>query len=372
MIPIKRNILLTPGPATTSDTVKISQVVPDICPREIEFSKIMKFISDELTNFVADNDDYTTILLGGSGTAAVESILSSVVAENDTILVVNNGAYGERMCQIAEIYHLDYVEYKSPNISPLDVQALEKIISDKQISKLAVVHNETTTGLLNDINSIGKLCEKYKAEFIVDGVSSFAGIPINMKEMNISYLASCSNKNIQGIAGVGFVIANRSSLIKSKTVKKRNLYLNLFDQYDYFAKTGQTRFTPPVQAMYALKKAIEETKTEGILQRHERYSKSWDTLVASIQKMGLKLAVPMEHQSKLITAIYEPEHENFSFNEMHDYLYERGFTIYPGKVSGMNTFRIANVGDIDYTDIQNFLAELEKYLTSIGFISSSG
>jgi 2-aminoethylphosphonate-pyruvate transaminase len=272
------------------------------------------------------------------------------------------------MCQIAEIYSLDYIEYKIPNTSPLDMKAHEKIISNKQISKLAVVHNETTTGLLNDVCFIGELCEKYKTEFIVDGVSSFAGIPINMKDMNISYLASCSNKNIQGIAGVGFVIANTSALIKTKKIKKRNLYLNLFDQYDYFAKTGQTRFTPPVQAMYALKKAIEETKTEGILKRYERYSKSWETLVSSIQRMGLKFAVPMEHQSKLITTFYEPDHENYSFNEMHDYLYERGFTIYPGKVSGMNTFRIANVGAIDFTDIQNFLVELEKYLTAIGFI----
>ena len=194
---IKRNILLNPGPATTSNSVKYAQVVPDICPREEEFGSVMEFISKELTGLVGDNDKYTTVLFGGSGTAAVESILSSVVS-NDKILIINNGAYGKRMCEIAEAYNLNYIEYKSSEIDKIDITKLENILkeynkkkdSDLKISHLAIVHHETTTGILNDIKEVGDICKKYNVDMIVDAMSSFAGIPINMDEMNIKYLAS--------------------------------------------------------------------------------------------------------------------------------------------------------------------------------------
>ena len=264
---IKRNILLNPGPATTSDTVKYAQVVPDICPREKEFGDVMEFVSKELTNFVGTNDKYTTILFGGSGTASVEAILSSVV-DSGTILIINNGAYGKRMCEIAEIYNLSYIEYESSPIEEINLSELEEIIkthnlesiitNETIISHVAVIHHETTTGILNDINSIGSICRKYKIDMIVDAMSSFAGIPINMDEMNIKYLSSSSNKCIQGMAGISFVIANKESIKITKNIKPRNLYLNIYKQYLYFKENYQMRFTPPVQVLYALKQAIVE------------------------------------------------------------------------------------------------------------------
>lgn len=371
---IKRNILLNPGPATTSDTVKLAQVVPDICPREKEFGEVMEFVSKELTDFVGSNDDYTTILFGGSGTAAVEAMLSSVI-NDETVLIINNGAYGKRMCEIAESYNLSYIEYKSSEVEKINLNELEELIKEynlnnsgnekKSISHLTVIHHETTTGILNDIKSIGKVCEKYKIEMIVDAMSSFAGIPINMKKMNISYLASSSNKCIQGMAGISFVIAKKESLEKTKNIKPRNLYLNMYKQYSYFKDNYQMRFTPPVQVLYALKQAIVEAKEETIEKRHERYKECCEILWKGLDKLKLKKLVSEEASSMLLTSIAEPQIDGYSFEELHDYLYNRGFTIYPGKILSKNTFRIANIGQIYPENMIKFIEILEEYVSQL-------
>ena len=371
---IKRNILLNPGPATTSDTVKLAQVVPDICPREKEFGDVMEFVSKELTNFVGSNDKYTTVLFGGSGTASVEAILSSVV-DDGTIIIINNGAYGQRMCEIAEVYNLNYIEYKSSHIEEINLNELEDIIekhnlentrSDKApISHIAVIHHETTTGILNDIKAIGSICKKHQIDMIVDAMSSYAGIPINMDEMNIKYLASSSNKCIQGMAGISFVIANKESLENTKNIKARNLYLNIYKQYSYFKDNYQMRFTPPVQVLYALKQAIIEAKEETIEKRYERYKECCKILWNGLDKLNLKRLVNEKASSMLLTSIIEPEIKGYSFDDLHDYLYNKGFTIYPGKVASKNTFRIANIGQIYPENINKFIEILEEYFTGI-------
>lgn len=366
---VKRMILLNPGPATTTDSVKFSQIVPDICPREKEFGDVLQYISQELTRLVADPDKYTTVLFSGSGTAAVESIISSVI-DNDTVLIIENGAYGKRMCEIAEAYGINYLAFRSPPDDAIDMDALEKFIqtSPHSISHLAVVHHETTTGLLNDIKRIGEICSRNQIDLIVDAMSSFAAIPIQMKEMNISYLASSSNKNLQGMAGISFVIAEKSKLDSLQHQKPRNYYLNLYGQYTFFSNNLQMRFTPPVQTFYALKQAIEELKAEGVEARYERYVRSWETLINGITNLGLTYIVPKAYHSKIVTAIVEPDCPHYDFQEMHDYFYDKGIMIYPGKLDSWKTFRIANMGDITYRDIETFLELLERYLNRIGFM----
>lgn len=371
---IRRSILLNPGPATTTDTVKFAQVVPDICPRENEFGDVMELISRELTSFVGSNDNYTTILFGGSGTAAVEAIISSAV-DNQTILIINNGAYGKRMCEIAEIYNLNYIEYKSSSIEAINLNELEEIIKKHNVEKksgdcgvishLAVIHHETTTGLLNDIKSIGKVCSEYGIEMIVDAMSSFAGIPIDMDEMNIKYLASSSNKCIQGMAGISFVIANKKALQKTIDIKPRNLYLNMYKQYTYFKDNYQMRFTPPVQVLYALKQAIIEAKEETIEKRYARYMECCKILWNGLNKLKLKKLVGEEISSRLLTSIIEPETPKYNFNSMHNFLYDKGFTIYPGKIASKNTFRVANIGEIYPEDMKRFVDLLQEYFISI-------
>jgi 2-aminoethylphosphonate-pyruvate transaminase len=356
----KRNILLNPGPATTTQSVKMAQVVPDICPREYEFGDLMEYVSVELTKIVADPKEYTTVLFGGSGTAVVESVISSVVPHDKTVLIVNNGAYGKRVCQIAQAYDMNYIEFVSSPIKPINLKNLKKVIKEnKNISHLSVIHNETTTGLLNNLDDLGQIAKKYNLEFIVDAMSSYAAIPIDMKKQNIHYLLASSNKNIQGMAGVGFVIAKTSSLEKLKDIKPRNFYLNLFAQYENFIKSHQMRFTPPVQTLYALKQAIIETKKEGVENRYKRYSKSWKVLTKFLKENNLKYLVDDTYHSKIITSIFIPD--TIDFNDMHDYFFEKGFTIYPGKVADFNTFRVANIGEIDYRDMEEFLTLFKAY-----------
>ncbi|WAH36748.1 2-aminoethylphosphonate aminotransferase [Alicyclobacillus dauci] len=367
---VKRNILLTPGPATTTDSVKYAQVVPDVCPREKEFGRLMESIAEDLTRLVAEPEHYATVLFGGSGTAAVESILSSVVGSN-AVIIINNGAYGKRMCEIANAYSLNFYEFKSSPQAPIDADELERFITtfDSKTTHLAVVHHETTTGLLNDIASIGEICKRHQIDLIVDAISSFAAIPIRMKEMNISYLAASSNKNLQGLPGISFVIADKRKLESLRNQPSANYYLNLYAQYKYFSDTSQIRFTPPVQTFYALEQAIAELKLEGLEERYARYTASWQTLIHGIQQLGLKHIVPMEHHSKLVTSVLEPDCSGYDFHAMHDYLYERGFTIYPGKLEELPTFRIANIGDITFKDMEAFLAVLKAYLGSINFVA---
>jgi 2-aminoethylphosphonate aminotransferase len=367
---LKRTILLNPGPATTTDTVKYAQVVPDICPREKEFCQVMKYVSSELTRLVADTEEYTTVLFSGSGTAAVESVLSSV-ANDGVIVIINNGVYGERMCKIADAYRLDWVEFQSPYDCAINIKKLQEFILNfpRKISYLAIVHNETTTGLLNEIEKIGEICRRQNIQMMVDAMSSFAAVPIQMKKMNISYLAASSNKNLQGMAGISFVIAKKIDLKKQKELQPANYYLNLYAQYQYFIDEGQMRFTPPVQTIYALKQAIIELKKEGIKERYKRYSELWEKLVAGLSQLGLKHLISKENHSKLITAIMEPDCAEYDFNHMHDYFYSNGITIYPGKLNHLKYFRIANIGDLNQDDMELFLTLLEKYLQKIGYYS---
>ena len=366
----KKNILLNPGPATTTDRVKHAQIVPDICPREKEFGEIMQFISNELTSFVGDPDLYTTILFGGSGTAAVESVISSVIGSEEEILIINNGAYGKRMYEIAKTYGLNVIEYTSPPDQSIDLNELRNRIGKlDRLAYLAVVHHETSTGLLNDIETIGEICKGFNIQLIVDAMSSFGAIPIDMERMNISYLISSSNKNLQGLPGVSFVIANQQNLNSTKDNKPRNYYLNLYAQYNFFQKTKQLRFTPPVQTIYALKEAIMETKQEGIETRYNRYKKSWELLISGLKEFGLSYIVPEPSHSKIVTSILIPNFTKFDFDDLHDYLYEKGITIYPGKLNQLNTFRVATMGAINSEDIRLFLSYFKDYLIQIGFFA---
>jgi len=362
-LPVKRNILLNPGPATTTDTVKLAQVVPDICPRELEFGDLMGWISKQLTLFVGSEKRYDTVLFGGSGTAGVESVISSVVGEGK-LLILSNGSYGERMAEIAEVYRVDHEVFTSSPILPLPLDEIEQVLSqnDGKITHVAVVHNETTSGILNDIEAVGKLCAKHNADFIVDAMSSYGAIPIHMETAGISYLISSSNKNLQGMAGIAFVVADKQKLAALSSHSPKSYYLDLFKQHDNFKRTHQLRFTPPVQTLYALKQAIIETQIEGIEQRYHRYSESWEILIAGLERLGLECLVPLQYHSKIITAIKEPLTANYNFEEMHDYLYERGITIYPGKIGRMQSFRIANIGAISKCDIEYMLKILEEYL----------
>lgn len=359
---VRREVLLNPGPATTTDSVKYAQVAADICPREKEFGEVMGWISRELSAFVGDPDKYETVLFAGSGTAADEVMISSVVPKDGKMVIVDNGAYGTRMAKIASVYGIPTVVMKSPAYRRLDLRELERLIDAEKPTHVGVVYHETTTGLLNPVPEIGKLCRARGVDTIVDAVSAFAAIPIDMERDCIDFMASTSNKNIQGMAGVGFVFCEKSKLERTASVPMRNYYLNLYDQYAHFKKTMQTRFTPPVQILYALRQAIIETKQETIPGRYARITSCWKILMEACRRLGLKNLVAEEDQSHIIAAILEPEIKGYDFEAFHDYCRESSFTIYPGKLSDANTFRIANMGDIRPEEMERFSGVLESYL----------
>jgi 2-aminoethylphosphonate-pyruvate transaminase len=359
---VTRKILLNPGPATTTDSVKQAMVVEDICPREKDFGMLLDSIKDDLVKVVHGQDDYTTALFTASGTGGLEAAITSAVPKQKKLLVIDNGAYGARMANIATTFGIGVVLYKLaygdyPKIA--EVEAL--LESNKDISHIAVVHHETTTGMLNPVTEICKLARKYEVQVIVDCMSSYAGIPIDIRKWDASYLISSSNKCIQGMPGMVFVIFKKALLSQLKD-QKRSFYFDLYSQYVGFEKTGQMQFTPPVQVAYALRQAIDEYFVEGEGNRWNRYQDNWRVLCDGLKKLKFEFLLPDQYQSKILLAVREPSDPRYNFDAMHDYLYERGYTIYPGKGAKEATFRLSVLGDLHKKDIENFLEELKNYL----------
>lgn len=362
---VARKILLNPGPATTTDTVKNAMVVEDICPREQEFGALIEGIKNDLVKVVHGEGEYSAALFAASGTGGLEAAITSAVPRGKKLMVIENGAYGTRMIKLAETFDIEVVRHQLEYGDYPSLEAIERMMKENEgISHLAVVHHETTTGMLNPVQEICDLAHKYGVEVIVDCMSSYAGIPINIKKWQAEYIISSSNKCIQGMAGLVFVIF-KSSLLPKLSEQKRSFYFNIYNQYVGFEKTGQMQFTPPVQVCYALRQAIDEYFEEGEAGRWNRYQENWDVLVEGLQDMGFSFLLPYEQQSKILLAIIEPKNPKYSFDEMHDYLYQKGFTIYPGKGAKSATFRLSVLGDLHPQDIKDFLNAFKGYLGSI-------
>lgn len=367
---VRREVLLNPGPSTTTDSVKYAQVVADICPRELEFGNLMEEVAEGLTEVCANPKDYITVMFGCSGTGADEAMVSSCVPPDGKLLVVDNGSYGARLAKIASVYNIDMDVFKSSTYEPIDVAVLEAQMKAKKYTTFAIVYHETTTGLLNDLATICPLAKKHGMTTICDIVSAYGGMPIDLGSLGIDFATSTSNKHIGGMAGVGFVVCKRDELLKQKDWPMRNYYLNLYDQYKYFLETKQTRFTPPVQTFYALRQAIIETKVETVQKRYERFTACWEILVKALDDIGLKMLVDRKYQSHFITAILIPDTPKYSFNALHDYAKSFNFTIYPGKLGNIDTFRIANMGDIKPAEMERFTKVLRDYMASIGVVKA--
>ncbi len=359
---MKRNILLNPGPATTSQRVKDAMIVPDICPREAEFGDLVEGISKDLVKIAHGGDDYIAVLFAASGTGGDEAAICSAVPFGKKLFIVDNGAYGTRMTKIAKAFNIETVVYKIGHNSYPDVAEIEKLLAaNPDVSHLATVHHETTSGMVNPVKEIAAVAHKYDVEVIVDAMSSFPVITPNIKELDVEYLVSSSNKCIQGMPGAVFVLVKKTAFEKLEP-HRRSFYFDIYSQYEGFNKTHQMPYTPPVQVLYALRAAMDEYFEEGEVNRQKRYTENWEVLYNGVKKLGFKTLLPYDQESKILFTIFEPDHANYSFDGMHDYLYEKGFTIYPGKVSEYNTFRLAVIGDLYKEDLEAFLVELKNYL----------
>lgn len=365
---IKRNILLNPGPSTTTDSVKLAQVVPDICPREKEFASMMKQMREDLLKIVhADPDQYTSVLFCGSGTLNIDVCINSLLPEGKKVLIINNGAYSTRAAEICEYYGLDYIDLKFPVDELPDLEQVEKTLRENpDIALVHTTHNETGTGLLNPIREIGALVHKYNAVFTVDTTSTLAMRPIDITKDNIDFCMASAQKGLMAMTGLSFIIGNRKIIEQSKDYPKRSYYCNLYLQYHFFETTGEMHFTPPVQTIYATRQALDEYFAEGEQQKWERHTRVFEAIHKGLDELGFKDVIRREWQAGLVVAVKYPDDENWDFMKVHDYCYERGFTIYPGKIAGSDTFRLCALGAIDEQDIRDFFDVFREALEQTG------
>lgn len=361
---IKRNILLNPGPATTTDSVKMAQVVPDICPREKEFAGMMKSMREDLVRIVhGDLNKYTSVLFCGSGTMNIDVCINSLLPEGKKVLVINNGAYSTRAAEICEYYNLPFIDLKFPVDELPDLDKVEQVLKENpDIALVHTTHNETGTGILNPIREIGALVHKYGAVFTVDTTSTYAMRPIDIEKDNIDFCMASAQKGLMAMTGLSFVIGNTEIIKKSAEYPKRSYYCNLYLQYHFFETTGEMHFTPPVQTIYAAKQGIKEYFEEGEEAKWKRHTEVFEAIHAGLDKLGFRDVIKRELQSGLVVSVIYPDDENWDFEKIHDYCYERGFTIYPGKISTQNTFRLCALGAITKKDIEDFFVVLEEAL----------
>jgi 2-aminoethylphosphonate-pyruvate transaminase len=367
--PVKRNVLLNPGPASTSDAVKYAQVVPDICPREQEFVDIMTGVREDLVKVVhGDPEKYSAVIFTGSGTIIQDVLVNSLVPEGKKLCVVNNGAYSARMVEIAGYYQIPCVDLKFPSTELPDLAVVQEALeTDKDIAVVATVHHETGTGVLNPIKEIGQMAHDNDAIFVVDTISTYGLLPIDIEEQNIDFLMSSAQKGLAGMTGVSWTVGNIDEIKKSKDYPTRSYYCNLFMQFDFFDRVGEMHFTPPVQTMYALQQAIKEYFEEGEQTRWERLTKCWEAIHKGLGEMGLGTVIEKEIQGHLVVTVRAPEDGKFDFFKLHDYCFERGFTIYPGKMFGLQTFRLCNLGIITEKDIQDFFVVAKEAFQQMGY-----
>lgn len=351
-------ILLTPGPLTTSDKVKESMMV-DYGTRDISYELIVAMVKDKILKIAHATNNYECILLQGSGTYGVESVLNSTIGKEEKVLILSNGAYGQRMANIMQKANKPYEIVEFSNIKSLYIAEIEKIIANSNSTHVAFIHSETTAGVLNDIVKISKIIKKYDKQIIVDAMSSFGGIDINVQQLDIDYLITSSNKCLHGVPGLSIIIAKKQSLDECKD-KATSLSLDLYEQY-LGMKNNTFRFTSPTHVLSALNSAIDELiEIGGVNKRYETYLKYNKDIKEFMLLKGFKTLVDDNDQSMIITTYLMSD--TFNFNNYYDYMKENGFLLYSGKLSNYNAFRIGNIGNISEEDIDRFKLYTSRYL----------
>ena len=364
-------LLFTPGPLTTSTTVKAA-MLRDAGSRDRDFLQTVREIRERLLALggaAAPNvaGEYECVLMQGSGTFAIESVISSAIPRDGKLLVLVNGAYGRRIAQMARVHGIETETVDAPENRKISPEAVaERLASSRGITHVAVVHCETTTGILNPIEAIGAAVEREGAVHIVDAMSSFGAIPLDLAAARIDFLVSSANKCIEGVPGFGFVLAKRRRLLEANG-RARTLSLDLHAQWAGFESDGQFRFTPPTHALLAFRQALLELEGEGgVAGRAARYRTNHVVLMRGMAELGLEAYLAPEEQSYIITAFRYPEHPRFRFEDLYGRLSDLGFIIYPGKLTSEPCFRIGTIGRLSPSDIDALLGAMRRALREIG------
>jgi 2-aminoethylphosphonate-pyruvate transaminase len=341
----------------------------DLGSRDDEFARTVAEIRTELLRLggVSQAQGYECVIVQGSGTFGIESVLSSALAPHHHLLVLANGAYGDRMAAIAQVHRIPHTCVRLPEDQPVTPAVLRQAVQQcPQATHIGTVHCETTTGILNPAQELGTEANRLGLTFILDSMSAFGGIPLNVHEAGCHFLVSSSNKCIEGVPGFSFVLAQRAAL-QACAGQARTLTLDLHAQWHGLEHTGQFRFTPPTHALLAFRQALRELEAEGgVAARHARYSHANALLAQGMQRLGFRAYLPPHLQAPVITTFRYPEHPGFQFAEFYRRLAERGFVLYPGKLSQADCFRIGNIGQVHPPDIQRLLAAIAEVLAEMG------
>tara|TARA_B100001248_G_scaffold262334_1_gene257601 strand:- start:3854 stop:4924 length:1071 start_codon:yes stop_codon:yes gene_type:complete len=355
-----KKIFLTPGPLNISKRVK-NKMLFDYGSRDTNFNDSVYKLRKKIVNLTTNNSEkYTSILIPGSGTYAIESVLCSTISNNNKLGLFINGAYGKRMNSITDIHNITTIPCVIPENESFQISHVDKLLNKyPDITNIGIVHCETTTGILNNISEIGEYLKDKNKTFFVDCMSSFGGIPIDIEKCNIDYLVSSSNKCLHGPPGLSFCIANKNHLEKCKGISK-TVSLDLYSQWKHFEENNQFRFTPPTHIVMSLYEAILELEElGGIKKRNKQYKKYNKIFSKELGKIGFEKYLK-ENQSEIITTWKYPK-ENFNFNDFYNYLRDNDILIYPGKLSNEDVFRIGNIGDLSENDINYVINNIKKY-----------
>lgn len=363
-------LLFTPGPLTTSATVKAA-MLRDAGSRDRDFLQTVREIRERLVAIGGapspnQGGEYECVLMQGSGTFAIESVISSAIPREGKLLVLVNGAYGRRIAQMARVHGIETETLEAPENRKISPEAVaERFAASRGITHVAVIHCETTTGIVNPIEEIGAVVERAGAVYIVDAMSSFGAISVDLAAARIDFLISSANKCIEGVPGFGFVLARRGRLLEAKG-RARTLSLDLHAQWAGFESDGQFRFTPPTHTLLAFHQALLELEAEGgVAGRSARYRANHTALMRGMAKLGIKAYLAPEDQSFIITAFRYPENPRFLFEEFYVRLSQLGFIIYPGKLTTEPCFRIGTIGRLSPPDIEALLAAMRRVLAEM-------
>ena len=358
-----RQILLNPGPVTLSKRVREALLRPDLCHREQEFIDLQNGIREKLLEvYSLSKNEWATVLLTGSGTAAVEAMLTSCIPAHGKTLIIENGVYGERMTRITDTHHIDHIVLHQEWGEAIDLKRVEDELQyHKELTHVAVVHHETTTGCLNNLESLAAVCKRYKVALLVDGVSSFGAEDINFQDWNIAACAATANKCLHGVPGTAIVIVNRNALEIMQGTPARTVYLDLVN-YLKSQDTGGTPFTQSIQTFYALDEALDEFKDNGGQpQRRQDYTNRMKIVREGLIHLDVQPLLKQEASSCVLNAFHLPD--GLTYKDLHDQLKERGFVIYAGQGGLVKSlFRVSCMGDITEEDMNRFISSCEKIL----------
>jgi 2-aminoethylphosphonate-pyruvate transaminase len=366
--PARDKLLFTPGPLTTSLSVKLA-MLHDAGSWHGEFNSLVASIRQRLLALagVSQREGWEAILLQGSGTFGVEAVFQTCVPAEGKVAVLANGAYGERMGQMLQHARINHVIIRSAESTPCDPAALDNLLAeDPAVTHAAAVHCETTSGILNPIAALGSIARRRGIAFVVDAMSSFGAIPIDLTDFAIDFLSSSASKCIEGVPGFSIVICRRADLLACEG-QARSLSLDLLGQLRGFEKNGQFRFTPPTHALLAFNQALDELKAEGGVEgRLARYRRNHEVLMTGMRALGFRPLLDSSVQSPIITAFHHPQDDRFSFEALYQSLSDRGFIIYPGKLTQQSTFRIGNIGRLFPSDLEQLVLAIREALLEMG------